>query len=99
LPVADGGLLASTLNMPEVTQINNSVDLIQQYQHVFTRLISGAQSGYAYFLDAESKLNDSIPKKISPISELILKNLNYQRLKHRILRSFEYPHSKLGRFN
>ena len=99
LPVADGGLLASALNMPEVAQINDSADLIQQYQHVFMRLIDSAQSGYAYFLDAESKLNDCIPKKISPISELILNNLNYQKLKQERLRNFEYLHSKLGRFN
>lgn len=99
LPVADGGLLASALNMPEVAQINDSADLIQQYQHVFTRLIDSAQSGYAYFLDAESKLNDCIPKKISPISELILNSLDYQKLKQERLRNFEYLHSKLGRFN
>ena len=97
--VADGGLLVTEKNIKPVDASNQEDELIEQYKHLFIRSISCAQQGYMQFQKAEAILNDCIPKKISPITELILKNINYSNFKERRLNNFEYLHSKLGKFN
>ena len=97
--VADGGLLITEKDIKPVDASNQEDELIEQYKHLFIRSISCAQKGYMQFQKAEAMLNDCIPKKISPISELILNNIDYLHVKERRLNNFKYLHSKLGEFN
>ena len=97
--IADGGLLVTENDVRAVDTLHHEDELIEQYKHLFIRSISCAQQGYMQFQKAEAILNDCIPKKISPITELILKNINYSNFKERRLNNFEYLHSKLGKFN
>lgn len=97
--VADGGLLVTENDVKAVDTLHHEDELIEQYKHLFIRSISCAQQGYVQFQKAEAILNDCIPKKISPITELILKNINYSDFKERRLNNFKYLHSKLGKFN
>jgi len=97
--VADGGLLVTENDVKSVGTLHHEDELIEQYKHLFIRCISGAQQGYMQFQKAEAMLNDCIPKKISPITELILKNINYSDFKERRLNNFKYLHSKLWKFN
>lgn len=97
--VADGGLLVTEKDIKPVDASNQEDELIEQYKHLFIRCISCAQQGYMQFQKAETMLNDCIPKKISPITELILENINYLDVKERRLNNFKYLHSKLEEFN
>lgn len=97
--VADGGLLITEKDIKPVDASNQEDELIEQYKHLFIRSISCAQQGYMQFQKAEAMLNDCIPKKISPISELILNNIDYLHVKEKRLNNFKYLHSKLGKFN
>lgn len=97
--VADGGLLVTEKDIKPVDASNQEDELIEQYKHLFIRSISCAQQGYMQFQKAEAMLNDCIPKKISPISELILNNINYLNVKERRLNNFKYLHSILGKYN
>jgi hypothetical protein len=97
--VADGGLLVTEKDIKPVDASNQEDELIEQYKHLFIRSISCAQQGYMQFQKAEAMLNGCIPKKISPITELILNNIDYLHVKARRLNNFKYLHSKLGKFN
>lgn len=97
--VADGGLLVTEKDIKPVDASNQEDQLIEQYKHLFIRSISCAQQGYMQFQKAEAMLNDCIPKKISPISELILNNIDYLHIKETRLNNFKYLHSRLGQYN
>lgn len=99
LPVADGGLLVTDKYLSTTLDVKAPEELIQQYQHLFKRFINSAQDGYAQFQCAESSLNDCIPKKISPITEVILNNLDYASYKQKRMENFKFLHSKLSNFN
>lgn len=97
--VADGGLLVTKKNMENIQNQQSEDELIQQYKHLFLRFISGAEQGYAQFKNAEIMLNDCIPRRISPITDLILNHINYIDVKEKRLNNFKYLHSKLAKFN
>lgn len=99
LAVADGGLLVTETHMEEIQNLYCEDDLMEQYKHLFIRYLNGAKQGYEQFQKAEAMLNDCIPKKISPITDMILNNINYSDIKKRRLDNFKYLHSKLGQFN
>lgn len=97
--VADGGLLITAQYMDEVQNQKSEDELIQQYKHLFIRCINGAEQGYPQFQRAEDILSDCIPKKISPITDLILQNIDYAEIKEKRLNNFKYLHSKLAEVN
>ena len=97
--VADSGLLITEKDIKPVDASNQEDELIEQYKHLFIRSISCAQQGYMQFQKAEAMLNDCIPKKISPISELILNNIDYLHVKEKRINNFKYLHSRLGQYN
>lgn len=99
-PVADGGLLVTSVKVkPSCSEEFVTNKFIQQYEHLFKRFLNGADQGYQQFQNSEQLLNDCLPKGISPISELILNNINYEILKQKRLENFKYLHSKLGDLN
>lgn len=97
--VADGGLLITEKDVEDVKKLQHEDELIEQYKHLFIRFVSNAQQGYMQFQKAETMFNDCVPKKISPITELILNNINYSDIKEKRLNNFKYLHAKLGKFN
>lgn len=97
--VADGGLLITPANIEGTDILLSEDELIEQYKHLFIRTINCAQQGYIQFQKAEAMLNDCIPRKISPITELILNHINYLDVKEKRINNFKYLHSKLGKAN
>lgn len=101
LPVADGGLLVTKLNIQNQNQNQNQNTsyLIDQYRHLFLRHLIGAESGYSQFRLNEIGFNDKLSKNISPITELILNSLDYKEMQKKRLLNFQYLHSILGKYN
>lgn len=99
LPVADSGVLVTSLPIKSCT--NQQVDdyLINQYKYLCSRYLSGAKAAYGLYQFNEQHFNDCIPYAISPLTELIFKNLDYIKLHTKRIENFKYLHSKLGKFN
>lgn len=100
LPVADGGLLVTKNKLnSEIQATLNFEQTIEQYHHLFKRSIFGAQVAYDDFQRAERKFEDCIPRVISPLTEIILEDINYNEYKEKRLENFKFLHSKLEKLN
>lgn len=99
LPVADGGILVTKVTVTSCAEQYSDSFLIDQYKHLFTRYLSGAKLGYEQFQLNEKYFNENIPKAISPLTELIFKNLDYKKMRDQRIENFRYLHSKLGKLN
>lgn len=99
LPVADGGILVTKVSVTSCTKKPSDSFLIDQYKYLFTRYLSSAKLGYEGFQLNEQYFNENIPKAISPLTELIFKNLDYKKMRDRRIENFMYLHSKLGKLN
>lgn len=101
LPVADGGVLLSSIKISDnrIAELQNCRLAENQYQYLFKRLLYGANVGYADFQKSEQYFENEIPSHISPMTQQILKVLDYQSVQKQRLDNFKILHLLLGEYN
>lgn len=99
LPIAEGGLLV-TKAITAPNYMNRDIEeMIQQYYHCFTSILSNTSDGYESFKRNEMLFTDCIPKKISQITEELINCFDYKSIKTTRLENFKLLHSQLGIIN
>lgn len=100
-PIADGGVLLSPIKVSDntIAELQNCRIAENQYQHLFKRLLYGANAGYVDFQKSEQYFENEIPNRISPITQQILRVLDYQAVQKQRLNNFKALHSLLGEYN
>lgn len=102
LPIADGGILVTehAISLDDYN-MDNQDDMyeISSYQHLFLRLLYGANRGYPGFIETESLFSSYMAKPISLITKQILETLDYQILKQKRLDNFKILHEGLKGYN
>lgn len=99
LPVAEGGLLLTALDITPHYHHRETNEMFEQYQHSLIRCLTQASTAYQQFKNNENKFNDCLPKKISAITENILESLDYAEIKQKRLNNFKFLHDQLGHYN
>lgn len=99
LPVAEGGLLATKENILPKYYERTFDEMVQQYQHSLVRSVSTAAEAYNVFKNNENIFSDCLPKEISVITENILQSLDYDSIKEKRLKNFEFLHEQLSDYN
>lgn len=99
LPVAEGGLLISNaVDTPDYHD-RNVEDMLQQYEHVFTRRLLHSAHAYETFKKNESSLNNCVPKNISGITKDLMECFDYKTIKLKRLENFKFLHDQLKSIN
>ena len=95
--VPDGGLLITTLSMPEPAEVES--DSIARCAHLLTRLDKTPEAGYADFLKAEQSLRDTRPRKMSQLSHRLLRSIHHDAVKRQRSANFRFLHERLQHLN
>ena len=86
--VPDGGLLVTALPIsPPAVQDNGSED---RMRHLIKRLGAEPEAGYADFKRAEESLDDMAPKRMSVLTEKLLRSIDHEATRHVRNENFQY---------
>lgn len=96
LGVADGGFLYTEHNVPSP---NEAYEAESWLTHLLLRSCDDVQTGYQHFLDAENALSDFIPKKMSEISQRLIKSNDFAAIKLKRIENFAKLHAEFQDIN
>lgn len=88
----DGGILKGK-DIPAIA-LNKGVSM-NTVSHLLKRIEYGAENGYADFVSNDSRLDDYYPEMMSNLTHAIMGNIDYEDVKKKRLRNFEYLISNL----
>lgn len=95
--VPDGGFLVTDCEI-EIPKEEYSLSM-KNADFLLARLVLGPESGYPLFKEAEQRLNDFEPRRISELTATMLSRLDFEVATRRRRSNFEYLHSRLGNIN
>lgn len=90
--VPDGGYLYTDAIIEHDFPIDQSYD---RMFHLLLRIEEGAEKGYSFFRKADDSLNDLPIRKMSVLTDRILRNIDYESIKRQRRRNFETLQKKL----
>lgn len=94
--VPDGAYLYTDKELGKSFEYENSIN---RFEHLITRIEKGAEAGYKNFKANDASFNNSLIKKMSKISQRILKGIDYDFVTKRRLKNFNFLHEKLSSRN
>lgn len=94
--VSDGAYLYTKKKLDRKIEKDISFN---RMEHLLKRLDSSAEEGYSVFSANDFSLVDQPIKKMSKLTESILKSVDYDTVKFKRLKNFHYLHSKLKASN
>jgi hypothetical protein len=92
----DGGFASCDKSNKMILEIDNSFD---RMSHLLTRMDKGAEAGYDQFKTNDKKLDNLPIKKMSVLTERLLRNISFEDVKHKRKRNFNYIHQLLKNQN
>lgn len=95
--VPDGGLLITSLPIKEPKLVDDQS--IDRCSHLLKRINTGPESGYEDFKLAEKTFDDPTPKKMSRLTQRLLRALDYHGVKEIRNENFNYLHENLKGIN
>ena len=90
--VPDGGYLYTDAIIEHDFPMDQSYD---RMFHLLLRIEEGAEKGYSFFRKADDLLNDLPIRKMSVLTDRILRNIDYESIKKQRRRNFETLQKKL----
>ncbi|MDU6685469.1 MAG: hypothetical protein E6470_17830 [Enterobacteriaceae bacterium] len=95
--VADGGFLQTQIELP-FPEIQDRESL-HHFAHLLVQHEHGTSAGYADFQQAESALNNITARKMSALTERILRSVDYERIRTVRERNYALLSESLGALN
>lgn len=94
--VPDGGVALSPgpLQLPDEQDVSAGAAL-----HLLQRTESGAAKAFAACAAAESRLSQTAPLRMSTLTRVMLRSIDFSSVAQVRLRNYEYLHHKLGHIN
>jgi hypothetical protein len=89
----DGGYVSTSERLEEPLDLDTSVD---RSIHLLRRIESGAESGYGDFVRNDNALTGLPLKQMSKLTEALLGNIDYEKIKTIRLQNFNFLHEHLG---
>lgn len=96
--VPDGGYLYLK-QQNTTTTINEKECAYNRCEHLLKRIELGAEKGYKAYKENEAYLDRAPVRKISSLSDKILKGIDYSKVKENRISNFRHLHSALAEFN
>ena len=90
--VPDGGYLYTDAIIEHDFPMDQSYD---RMFHLLLRIEEGAEKGYSFFRKADDSLNDLPIRKMSVLTDRILRNIDYESIKRQRRKNFETLQKKL----
>lgn len=95
--IPDGGVAYCCADvMMSSIDIDSSYD---RFTHLVKRIDVGASNAYGDFKENSRKLKNQPLRKISKLTDRIIQSIDFEDVKERRLRNFQYLHNKLKEFN
>lgn len=98
LGIPDGGILCYSQASPVVEKLEKDTSY-DRCSHLLMRYDLGASGGYNAFHENGKKLSESGCKRMSSLTEALLRSVDYKWVKERRSHNFEYLHKKLKSTN
>lgn len=93
----DGGLLTPSLPITAPDETDNGS--VARCSHLLKRLDSSPEASYADFRGAEESLLNTMPRKMSNLSERLLTGVDYKTVRQRRNTNFQFLHQQLQHRN
>ena len=94
--VPDGAYLYTKKIMLESMEQDSSID---RFKHIIGRVEKGAEKYYDEYRKNEELLNQLSLQKMSQLTQLILKGMNYKKIKNIRTKNFKYLNHQLKKIN
>lgn len=95
--VPDGGLMFTSLSVIEPEQIDTHS--VSRCTHLLKRIDSSPELGYQDFKNSEETFCDLQPRKLSLLTDQLLKSIDYGACKKQRNANFHFLHNKLKHIN
>lgn len=95
--VPDGGYLVTQAAVPMPDDVDDGS--LGRSKHLLTRLAAGAEAGYAEYAAAEASLRWQAPRRMSPLTQRLLADIDYDSVRARRAANFRFLHERLGHRN
>jgi hypothetical protein len=92
----DGGFVYSNTKRKLILEIDKSSNRIS---HLINRIEDGAEAGYKFFQQNDNKLNNLPLRRMSKLTDKLLRNIDFEAVRRKRNENFEILHIKLKNDN